>query len=77
MAWLATFFPRTPRNSPADVAAKETRIVGQSRISGDLPELHLDLQINHEAGKALVVLVADGRTWCCFRIIAKRDHSQP
>lgn len=21
------------------------------RISGDLPELHLDLQINHEAGK--------------------------
>lgn len=45
------------------------------RISGDLPELHLDLQINHEAGKALVVLVADGRTWSCFRIIAKRHHS--
>lgn len=30
------------------------------RISGDLPELHLDLQINHEAGRALVWLVALG-----------------
>lgn len=36
----------------------------------------MDSQINHEAGKALVVLVAAERTWSCFRNIAKRDHGQ-
>lgn len=46
------------------------------RISGDLPELHLDLQINHEAGRALVSLVDAGHTWSCFQIIATIE-SQP
>lgn len=57
MARLATFFTR---NSPTGVAAlRGLGSLNSLRISGDLPELHPDLQINHEAGKtkALVALV--------------------
>lgn len=41
--------------SRTDVAAlRRLGPVNSLRISGDLPELHPDLQINHEAGKALL-----------------------
>lgn len=43
------------------------------RISGDLPELHLDLQINHEAGRALVSLVTLGLV---SGILQQLSHSQ-
>lgn len=51
-AWLATLLPRTARTSSTDVAAlRRLGSLNSLRISGDLPELHPDLQINHEAGK--------------------------
>lgn len=77
LSWLATLPPHAAHTSPTEVAAlRRLGSVDGLRISGDLPELHLDLQINHEAGRALVSLVAAGHTWSCFRNIATIE-SQP
>lgn len=47
------------------------------RISGDLPELHLDLQINHEAGKALVSLADADTLGPVSGLLQRLNHSQP